>query len=130
MAYLYNLSYDISEELAKKNQVKDILTREYLLHLLILDDYIVLDKPLAIYRNQQIKSQHIVINPVETTIVFSSLKSISMLVEFLEQYQNQMYYILTEVKEDVNDYLAHLHMNEEQQKTCDELVNKIIELTR
>lgn len=130
MAYLYNLSYDISEELAKKNQVKDILTREYLLYLLILDDYIVLDKPLAIYRNQQIKSQHIVINPVETTIVFSSLKSRSMLVEFLKQYRNQMYYILTEVKEDVNDYLAHLHMNEEQQKTCDELVNKIVELTR
>lgn len=130
MAYLYNLSYDISEELAKKNQVKDILTREFLLHLLILDDYIVLDKPLAIYRNQQIKSQHIVVNPVETTIVFSSLKPRRMLVEFLKQYRNQMYYILTEVKEDVNDYLAHLHMNEEQQKTCDELVNKIIELTR
>lgn len=129
MAYLYNLSYDISEELAKKNQVKNILTRECLLHSLIVDNFIVLDKPF-IYKNQQIKSQHIVINPVETTIVFRSSQTRRMLVKFLEQYRNQMYYILTEVKGDVNDYLAHLHMNEEQQKTCDELVNKIVELKR
>lgn len=129
MAYLYNLSYDISEELAKKNQVKNILTRECLLYLLIVDNFIVLDKPF-IYKNQQIKSQHIVINPVETTIVFRSSQTRRMLVKFLEQYRNQMYYILTEVKEDVNEYLAHLHMNEEQQTTCDELVNKIIEMTR
>ena len=129
MAYLYNLSYDISEELAKKNQVKNILTRECLLQLLIVDNFIVLDKPF-IYKNQQIKSQHIVINPVETTIVFRSSQTRRMLVKFLEQYRNQMYYILTEVKGDVNDYLAHLHMNEEQQKTCDELVNKIVELKR
>lgn len=128
MTRIFNLSYDISEEMAKQNHVKpeDMLTRESFMKILIDESVIITDTKFIISRKGNPVSEHIVLNPVKTTIIFKSVKARADVVKVLARYIKQMHYVITEVKEDEDLYLGSLHNNDDLQATCDAIVNNII----
>lgn len=129
MDHIFNLSYDLSAELADENHVKpeDRLSRETFMQILIQESIIAKNARLTITRNDRPVSSHIVINPVKTTLIFKSSKNREDIVAVLRRYKKQMHYVITEVKEKENDYLATLNQNEQEQASCDELVKGIID---
>lgn len=128
MSRIFNLSYDISADLAKQNHVKeeDLLTRESFLNLLIDSSVINTSAKLSIRNIAGFSYSHIVINPVETTIIFKSNLERKEIVKILHSYIKQLYYVITEVKEDENEYLGTLHCDDELQTSCDEIVKSIL----
>lgn len=127
MARIFNLSYDISADLAKQHHVKeeDLLTRESFLNLLIESS--VINTSAKLFRNiAGFSYSHIVINPVKTTIIFKSNLERKEIVKILHSYIKQLYYVITEVKEDENEYLGTLHCDDELQTSCDEIVKSIL----
>ena len=105
MARIFNLSYDISADLAKQHHVKeeDLLTRESFLNLLIESSVINTSAKLSIRNIAGFSYSHIVINPVKTTIIFKSNLERKEIVKILHSYIKQLYYVITEVKEDENE---------------------------
>lgn len=129
MANIFNLSYDISTEMAEENRVKheDVLTREAFMKILIEKGVIITTPSLVIHSHGRVITKHIVLNPVKTTIIFKSEMKRERIVKILAQYSTQMHYVITEVKEDEDLYLGSLHDNEELQQSCDEIVQNIID---
>lgn len=129
MANIFNLSYDISTEMAEKNRVnqEDILTREAFMKILIEKGVIITTSCFSIHGYGRVIAQHIVLNPVKTTIIFKSEMKREQIVALLSRFSKQMHYVITEVKEDEKLYLGSLNDNEELQQSCDEIVQNIID---
>lgn len=129
MIRIFNLSYDISKELAEKTHVKedDLLSRETFMKVLIDEKVIDPDYLFRVGSFEHPSSYHKVLNPVKTTIVFKSDKKRDKIVEVLARYSNQLHYVITEVKEDEELYLGSLHENQEEQASCDEIIQKILD---
>lgn len=126
MAKVYNLSFDISEELIKKNQA-DQLDKFDVIKAMIQEGLIITNEEFYIYHNKRVESQHIIVYPVRTTLIFHSDKSQDEIAGYLNRFNAQMYYIITNVEEDVSTYLARLHGDEELQKNFDNQLNELID---
>ncbi|MCQ2340504.1 MAG: hypothetical protein MJZ79_06995 [Paludibacteraceae bacterium] len=125
MAKVYNLSFDISEELIKKNQA-DQLDKFDVIKAMIQDGLIITNEEFYIYLNKRVKSRHIIVYPVRTTMIFRSDKTLDDIAACLNKFGKQMYYVITNVEENVNTYLARLHGDEELQKNFDNQLNELI----
>lgn len=126
MAKVYNLSFDISEELIKKNQA-DQLDKFDVIKVMIQDGLIITNEKFNIYLDQRVVSRHIIVYPVRTTLIFHSDKSQDEIAGYLNRFNAQMYYIITNVEEDVSTYLARLHGDEELQQNFDDQLNEVIQ---
>jgi len=129
MDHIFNLSYDLSAELADKNQVKpeDRLTRETFMQVLVDESVIDVNYIFIIGDKESPSGYHRVLNPVKTTIVFKSNKTRAEIVKILSRYSGQLHYVITEVQEDEDLYLGSMHENAQEQKSCDDIVKKIVE---
>ena len=123
MAKIFNLSYDFSEDLANQNNVPleqridcnqfvDILCRDGIVSL--QDAFVIEGEPED--------QKHIVLKPVETTIMFYSDRTLEEINNYLSQYANQLYYIITQVADDA--IKGYSHINYSHQDPCDDMTRK------
>lgn len=125
MANIYNLSYDISKKLADENHVdlSQRLDHDSFVEKLCADGLISLSDSFVVEGEPNGK-YHIVLRPVETTMMFFSNKSLDELNNYLSQYANQLYYLITEVKDE--DISGYSHIDYSHQNKCDEIIKELL----
>lgn len=127
-----NLSFDIPEKVKGSQIVKNDLTRRELVKDLIKNNGIELSNQFTISNERGVKGHQEIVYPVKTTMVFATTKTMSELNEILSKFSNKLYYVITEVKEKVDDYIGRmvpeydlqLNFNEELQSIKDEIVDE------
>lgn len=125
MANVYNLSYDISAKLADENNIpqEQRLEHNSFVEKLCNDGIISLANSFTIEGESEEKD-HIVLRPVETTIMFCSDLSLEEINNYLRQYSNQLYYVITAVKDD--DIKGYSYIDYSHQDSCDETIKDFI----
>lgn len=131
MANIYNLSYDISDKLADENHVdpSQRVDHNSFVEKLCADGLISFSDSFVVEGESE-GIYHIILRPVESTIMFFSNKSLDELNNYLSNYSNQLYYLITEVKDEALSGYSHIDYS--HQKRCDEMVirwQKINDLT-
>lgn len=123
MAKIYNLSYDFSEELVNKNKVSNDrrIDRDQFVDILCRDGIVSLQDAFVIEGEPE-DQKHIVLKPVETTIMFYSDRTLEEINNYLSQYANQLYYIITQVADDA--IKGYSHINYSHQDPCDDMTRK------
>lgn len=125
MASIFNLSYDISKNLADKNKVPENLrlTHNGFVQKLCEDGIISLLDAFTIEGEPE-ENTHIVLRPVETAIMFYSNMTLEEINGYLNQFSDQMYYLLTEVKDE--QIKGYAHIDYTHQDPCDESTRKMV----
>lgn len=125
MANIYNLSYDISAKLADENHVpnEQRIDRNRFVDKLCKDGIISLTDAFVIEGEPE-ENNHIILRPVETTIMFYSTLSLDELNNYLSQYTNQLYYIITGVRDDA--IKGYSHIDYTHQDLCDETIKDFV----
>ncbi len=119
MTSIFNLSYDISKNLADENRVpeNERLTSNDFVQKLCKDGVISLWDSFSI-EGETNEQYHIVLRPIETSIMFYSRMTIEEINEYLNRFSNQMYYLLTEVKDE--QIKGYAHIDYSHQNPCDD----------
>lgn len=126
MAKVYNLSYDIDTIYCEKNNIA--LNRKDIIKDMISNNIILLDQEFNVYSNGQIKSRHLIVYPVRTTIIFYSNYAQEAIAEHLRKYNGAIFYVLTEVNvNNIDVYIAQLRGNDELQYDFDKELLQIRE---
>lgn len=125
MTSIFNLSYDISKNLADDNKVPEDqrLTHNGFVQKLCEDGVISLLDAFTIEGEPE-ENAHIVLRPVETAVMFYSRMTLEDINGYLNQFSNQMYYLLTEVKDE--QIKGYAHIDYSHQYRCDELTQKMV----
>lgn len=123
--HIINFSYDIpgviigTEKDENKLLRKDLVRDLYKSGVIDLDHTFVMRGGLA---PREVK----VVCIVESTIVFASHKSIDEIADVLKKYSKRLYYVLTEVQEQPDTYLARIRANQEQQDFFEKELGEIL----
>lgn len=123
---IVNLSFDIPAKVKGSMMVND-LTRKDLVTELIKNDGIELSYQFTITNDRRVEGHQEIVYPVKTTMVFASTKSLRELNEILSKYNKKLYYVITEVVEPVDDYLARMVAEYELQRNFNEELQAIKE---
>ena len=127
MARIYNLSYDIPEFLKNQKDMRNSLTRKELVKTLIKEGAIKLDYSFTISHNHVPITSVQMAYLVKTTLIFASNIDKNEIAHILSKFSNQLYYVLTIVEEEQNEYLAKIIEDLELQKGFNEELNSILE---
>lgn len=121
---IINLSYDIPVKIKETDKDND-LTKKDLVKELIMLGGIELPYVFSIkHRGETFREEEIVC-PVQSTLIFASTKSLKELEKILLNHADRLYFVLTEVKEDVEDYIARVVIDYEAQDEFDETLKAI-----
>ena len=125
MTSIFNLSYDISEKLADENKVpeNERLDHNGFVQKLCEDGVISLFDSFSL-EGEPDEQYHIVLRPVETAIMFYSRMTLEDINGYLNQFSNQMYYLVTEVKDE--QIKGYAHIDYTHQNPCDENTKKMV----
>jgi len=118
---IINLSYDIPVKIKDTNKDNDLTKKDLIKELIELGG-IELPYVFSIKHSGKTFREEEIICPVQSTIIFASTKSLKELERILLTHEDRLYFVLTEVKEDVDDYIARVIIDyEEQDKFNDTL---------
>lgn len=126
MNTIFNLSYDIPDYV-KNTATQNPLTRKELVKTLIKEGVINLDNVFTIYHNHVPLCSVNIAYLVKTTLIFYSKMDKQTIANILSKYVNNLYYVLTVVEEDQNDYLARIIEDRTLQEGFNTELNEIIE---
>lgn len=138
---IYNLSYDIPENVKGKNE-KNTLDRHELVKFLMKERVIDLNGTFSIYHEGKEYKKVRIAYLVKTTLIFYSYFTKEEIGAALsKQFKSQLYYVLTEIKTDENEPYFANNLEEEdlqdgfakeveaiEQEIKDEQRNKIIDI--
>lgn len=114
MKTIFNLSYDIPENIKKTTQ-PNLLTRKELVKTLIKEGAINLNNSFTIYHNHVPVKNVNIAYIVKTTLIFASNMDKNEIAQILSKFTNNLYYVLTAVEEEQNEYLAKIIEDQELQ---------------
>ena len=116
-----NLSYDIPVKIKGTDKDNDLTKKDLVKELIELGG-IELPYVFSIKHSGETFREEEIVCPVQSTIIFASTKSLKELEQILLNHEDRLYFVLTEVKEDVDDYIARVMIDyEEQDKFNDTL---------
>lgn len=123
---IINLSYDIPEFIiGTKDERNPLKERKNLMSILLSNDVIDLNHVFKMVGGLAARKENVVC-VVESTIIFASTKTLDEIAAILKPYQNQLYYVLTEVQEQPNTYLARIRANHTQQDKFNEELENLL----
>lgn len=109
---IFNLSYDNSEKLARPGQNNRIERRD-LLKFLLVNHVINYKKCFKVSQKGVTNDTPTIIYAVKTTLIFHSTLTREQIVGVLSTWRDKIFYVLTEVKEDEEQYLGTMHADED-----------------
>lgn len=121
---IINLSYDIPVKIKGKDKDNDLTKKDLVKELIELGGIELPYKFSIKHKGETFKEEEIVC-PVQSTLIFASTKSLKELEQILLTHADRLYFVLTEVKEDVDDYIARVVIDYEEQEKFDETLNAI-----
>lgn len=129
MKTIFNLSFDIPEKI-KGTEKNNSFTRKELVKHLIKSGVIDCQNTFTIYHNNVPIDNVVIAYLVKTTMIFSSYKDSNEIARVLSVFSNNLYYVLTEVKEEPYSYFARIIEDKELQKGFNEELITVLEELR
>ncbi len=126
MTSIFNLSYDIPKYV-KNATNPNPLTRKEIVKTLIKEGAINLDNVFTIYHNHVPTHSVKIAYLVKTTLIFYSSMDKKAIGQILSKFANNLYYVLTIVEEEQNDYLATIIEDQTSQDGFSKELDEIIE---
>ena len=129
MKTIYNLSFDIPEKIKGTEKINSLTRKEFIKHL-IKNGVINCQNVFTIYHNNVPYDTVVIAYLVKTTMIFSSYKDSNEIARVLSAFSNNLYYVLTEVKEEPNTYFARIIEDKDLQKGFNEELAIVLEELR